>query len=91
VICSECGTEEPAMPTVYWPEEGDEAEEWPLCPDCHGEVAGEVLIVPGPAYCFGTCRECGGWFSVRDLSERTGGGRYSSPVGLCRGCSGEPA
>ncbi len=88
MTCSECGHEERSMKTTYRPDDGDEHA---LCERCYGEVAGEVLIVPGPAYCFGTCRECGGWFSVRDLSERTGGGRYSSPVGLCRGCSGEPA
>jgi hypothetical protein len=76
------------MPTVCWPVEGDWAEEWPLCPGCYGEVADEVMIVPGPAYCFGTCQGCDEWFSVRDLSKRTGGGRYSSPVGLCPGCSG---
>ena len=74
------------MPMVYWPEEGYEAQEWPLCSGCYGAVAGEVLIVPGPVYCFGTCRGCGEWFSVRDLSEKTGGGRYSSPSGTCPAC-----
>ena len=65
----------------------DEAKEWPLCDVCYGEVADEVLVVADPAYCFGTCRGCGEWFSVRELSEAAGGGRYSSPSGLCRGCS----
>ena len=84
--CSGCGAEKPIMKTVYWLEEGDEAEEWPLCESCYGEVADEVMIVAGPAYCFGTCRECGEWFSVRDLGGRTGGGRYSSPSGVCAAC-----
>lgn len=87
MVCSECGTEQPVMKTVYWPCEGDEAEEWALCDDCHADVAGEVLIVPGPVYCWGSCKGCGEWFSVRDLSDRTGGGRHSSPSGLCHGCS----
>ena len=74
------------MKTVYWPKDGDEAEEWPLCDGCYGEVADEVMIVAGPAYCFGTCRLCGEWFSVRELSETAGGGRYSSPIGTCPAC-----
>ncbi len=57
------------MKTIYRSEEGDAAEEWPLCDGCYGEVADEVLLVADPAYCFGTCRACGEWFSVRELSE----------------------
>jgi len=34
------------MKTVYWSEEGDEAEEWPLCDGCYEEVVGEVLSCP---------------------------------------------
>ncbi len=75
------------MKTVYWPEEGDEADEWPLCEGCHGDVAGEVLIVPGPVACFGTCKECSDWFSLGDLSEVTAGGRRSAPSGICPSCS----
>jgi hypothetical protein len=48
MICSECGAELPAMKTVYWPSEGEEAEEWQLCEGCYAEVTGKVLIVPGP-------------------------------------------
>ncbi len=88
MACSECGREEPALKTVYWMDEGDWADERPLCDRCHGYVADKVLIVAGPAYCWGTCRGCGEWFSVRDLSDRAGGGRYSSPSGLCVGCAG---
>ena len=84
--CSECGAEEPVMKTVYWPEEGDEAEEWPLCEGCHGDVAGEVLIVPGPVPCFGTCKGCSDWFSLRDLADAKPGGRRSAPSGTCRAC-----
>ena len=75
------------MKTVYRSEEGDEAEEWPLCDGCYGEVADQVLVVAGPAYCFGTCRAWGEWFSVWELSETAGERRYSSPIGLCLVCS----
>ncbi len=57
----------------------DEAKEWPLCDVCYGEVADEVLVVADPAYCFGTCRACGEWFSVRELSETAGGGTLLLP------------
>lgn len=65
--CSECGAKHIVMKTVYWREEGDEAERSFLCPGCYEEVADEVMIVPGPVYCFGTCR---GWSALvpqRDL------------------------
>jgi hypothetical protein len=74
------------MKTIYRSEEGDAAEEWPLCDGCYGEVADEVLLVADPAYCFGPCRACGEWSSVRELSETAAGGRYSSPIDLCLVC-----
>jgi hypothetical protein len=90
--CSECGAEAPVMKTVYWPEEGDDAEEWPLCDGCYAEVAHEVLIVAGPAYCFGTCRRCEEWFSVKELTElRPAGWKWGAPSGLCPECAREGA
>ena len=88
MICSECGQEGPAHKTVYWIADGDEAEEYVLCEPCYGEVADEVWIVPGPCVVFGKCRLCGEWESLRDLSDRRGGGRWDSPTGLCPGCAG---
>jgi ribosomal protein L37E len=85
--CSECGYEERAMKTVYWPCEGDEADEHALCERCYGEVAEEVLIVPGPVPCFGTCKECSAWFSLRDLHDAKPGGRRSAPSGICPSCA----
>jgi len=76
------------MKTVYWPEEGDEAEEWPLCERCYEVVSEEVLIVPGPVACFGRCRGCGDWFSVRELSDRKPGGGHGAWVGTCVDCAG---
>jgi len=77
------------MKTVVWPEEGDEAEEWPLCEGCYEEVAEEVLIVPGPVSCWGTCSRCGEWVSVRDLVDARPGGRRDAPSGTCRMCAKE--
>jgi hypothetical protein len=75
------------MKTLYRSEEGDAAEEWPLCDGCYGEVADEVLLVADPAYCFGTCRACGDeWFSVRELSE-TAGGDATPPLSASASCA----
>jgi len=89
--CSECGFEEAAMKVCYWPAEGEAAEEWPLCDGCYAEVAAEVWIVPGPVFCFGTCRRCGEWVSVRELRDAKPSGRRSAPSGTCVDCAGEEA
>ncbi len=86
MVCSGCGVALPAMKTVYWRDD-EEAEEFALCDACYEEVAGLVWVVPGPVYCFGQCRSCGSWFSVRELSEVSGGGKWSAPSGLCATCS----
>ena len=88
MVCSECGIVLPAMKTVHWPEEGDYAEEWPLCEGCYAEVAGEVLIVPGQGYAWGWCRSCQGWYSLNDMHEWSGGGPHGAPQGSCLGCAG---
>jgi hypothetical protein len=50
--------------------------------------AGAVWIVPGPHVVFGVCRGCGGWFSLRDLFEGTGGGgKWGSSTGVCQDCA----
>ncbi len=85
--CSECGAEGPAMKTVYWIEDGDEAEEWPLCDECYGEVVNEVLIVPGEFSVWGWCNRCRDWRSLRDMAKWSGGGRYDAPQGVCQGCA----
>jgi hypothetical protein len=78
----------PAMKTVYWPEEGDWAEEWPLCEKCYAEVADEVLIVPGPYSVWGWCNFCKGWHSLNDMARWSGGGPHSAPQGSCLSCAG---
>jgi hypothetical protein len=78
------------MPTVYWPEDGDDAEEWPLCRDCYEAVKGEVLIVPGQGYAWGWCGSCQGWHSLNDMKEWAGGGPRGAPQGSCVACAGMP-
>ena len=85
--CSECGLEQPVMPTVYWLAEGEEAEEWPLCQECYAEVAGEVMIVPGMSYVWGWCSGCKGWHHLNDMHRWAGGGPRGAPQGTCRECA----
>jgi hypothetical protein len=88
VKCSECGLVRAALKTVYWPEEGDEAEEWELCQGCFEEVADEVLIVPGEFSVWGWCNEHKGWCSLNDMARCSGGGPHDAPQGSCLGCAG---
>ncbi|MDP9425207.1 MAG: restriction endonuclease [Actinomycetota bacterium] len=44
------------------------------------------VIVAGPGPAHGTCRSCGHWRSLRELSETSGGGRRDAPSGICEGC-----
>jgi hypothetical protein len=46
--CSSCGTVLPAMKTIYFTEEGDEAEEHACCDSRYEQIEDEGLIVPGP-------------------------------------------
>ena len=61
-----------------------------LCDECHAPIAGVVWIVAGPVAVFGKCGSCGGWFSLRELTElRPGGaGRGDAPGGICVNCAG---
>ena len=86
--CDECEIVLPAMKTVYRRDD-EYAEEYALCERCYEEVASEVWVVPGVVPCFGRCSRCLEWFSVRELSERTGGGKWDAPSGLCPRCAKE--
>jgi hypothetical protein len=85
MICTRCGVSAPALKTCRW--RAGAKRVFALCDECHAGIAGAVWIVPGSAPCFGTCRGCGEWVSVRDLAERTGGGRQGAPSGICCHCA----
>ncbi len=87
VICDGCGLEAAALKTVR-PRARPfrSGASFVRCDPCWRPVAGRVWVVPGRVICFGGCRGCGEWFSVRDLAERRGGGRHDAPTGICPGC-----
>jgi hypothetical protein len=85
VRCNQCGTSAPALKTCRWRGIGEQL--FALCDGCWHPLHATVWVVPGPVACFGSCTRCGGWFSVRDLAERTGGGKQGAPSGVCRGCA----
>ncbi len=58
-----------------------------LCDGCYPALARWVWIVPGAFPVWGWCNVCQGWRSLRDLPERSGGGRYDAPQGLCSTCA----
>lgn len=81
--CSGCGLSAPALKTLR-PRSGGAS--FVRCDPCWRPVAAFVWVVPGRVICFGVCRGCGEWFSVRGLVERRGGGRHDAPTGICSGC-----
>jgi hypothetical protein len=83
--CDRCGYEAPVLKTCRWRTGGEQL--FALCPGCHAPIAGAVWIVPGPVACFGQCRSCSGWFSVLELTDRSGGGKWDSNTGLCLRCA----
>jgi hypothetical protein len=84
--CDRCGAEAPVLKSCRWRTGGERL--FALCDECHAPVRGAVWIRPGPVPCFGRCRGCSHWFSVRELSDLRPGGRWDSPSGLCSGCAG---
>ena len=87
VRCEGCGAEAPALKTLRWKHSSSQRG-FSLCDPCYSGVAGEVWIVRGPVPCWGQCRSCSEWFSVNELEDRVGGGRWDSPTGVCPGCNG---
>ena len=87
MICARCGTAAPALKTCRWRAGGKRM--FALCDACHAPIAGAVWIVAGPAAVFGSCRRCGGWFSLRVLAEVSGGGKQAAPAGICHHCAKE--
>src|SRR3712207_6188145 len=67
VLCHSCGAEAVTLKTCRYRTGGEQT--FVLCDRCYAPIAGAVWIVPGPVACFGTCRSCGSWHSLRDLGE----------------------
>ncbi len=82
--CEKCGAAAPVLKTCRL--RAGPGPAFALCDPCYAPLAEAVWIVPGPLVCFGTCRSCGSWFSVRELSEVSGGGRRDAPSGVCERC-----
>jgi hypothetical protein len=82
--CDRCGAVAPALKTCRW--RSGVGRPFALCDPCYAPLAAAVWIVPGPVPCFGACRACGSWVSVRELGEASGGGRRGAPSGICGGC-----
>lgn len=59
-----------------------------LCDPCWLPIRELVWIVPGPAACWGRCRGCGEWFSLRRLFDRKPGGGHGAMIGTCVDCAG---
>ncbi len=80
-----CGVEAPAFKTCRRREgEGTGV----LYDSCWLPLADRLWIVPGPVACFGRCRGCGEWFSVRELTDRKPGGGHGAMVETCTMCVG---
>jgi len=86
MTCGVCGRGQQAMKTVRARTGG---VRYTLCDPCWRPISATVWIVPGPVLCFGTCRSCGEWASVRDLRDAKPGGKWSAPAGTCATCYGE--
>ncbi len=84
MICEGCGASAPALKTVRW-RKGERL--FPLCDRCWEPLMPYLWVVVGPVPAHGTCRSCGHWRSLRELSETSGGGRRDAPSGICLGCS----
>lgn len=85
--CDRCGAEAPVLKTCRW--RNGNGVPFALCDPCWLPISGAVWVVRGPVTCFGQCRRCSEWFSVRELEDRTGGGRWDSLSGVCENCAKE--
>ena len=81
--CSRCGHQSLAMKTLR-PRSGGVS--FLLCDPCWEPLATSVWIVAGHLPAHGKCRECLGWFSLRELEYMQPGGKWDAPSGICSGC-----
>ncbi len=82
--CAGCCVEAPALKTVLC--RADRERRGVLCDSCWLPLKDRLWIVPGWVACFGTCRLCGEWVSVRELRDARLGGKRSAWIGTCRMC-----
>ncbi len=82
--CCKCGTEATVLKTCRR-RDGDGSGV--LCDPCWLPLRELVWVIPGPVACFGRCRSCSGWFSVRELADLKPGGRRDAWMGMCVNCS----
>ena len=85
MLCARCQAAAAVLKTARWRDR--RSGPFALCDPCWLPIAGAVLVVPGRVTAFGTCRSCGEWVSVRELSDAKPGGRQSAPSGTCTACA----
>jgi len=85
VRCDNCGHAAPDLKTVAC--RGDLDRRGVLCDPCWLHLRDRLWVVPGAVPCFGRCRSCGEWFSVRELSDRKPGGGHGAMIGVCVDCA----
>lgn len=83
--CEGCGASAPVLKSVRW-RHGATARKFHLCGECYSGLAPSLWIVKGRLPVWGQCRECSRWFSVNELDDLVGGGRWDSFVGTCAEC-----
>ena len=82
--CDKCGVEAVVLKTLICRDDRD--RRGVLCDPCWLPLRDRLWIVPGPVACFGRCRSCSGWFSVRELADLALGGKHGAWFGTCRMC-----
>jgi len=84
VRCGGCDVEATALKTVVC--RAARERRGVLCDPCWLPLRDRLWIVPGPVACFGKCRKCGEWFSVKELADLKSGGGHGAWLGKCRMC-----
>jgi hypothetical protein len=87
VICCRCDAEAPVLKTCRWRSPARGERTFALCDGCWLQLSGAVWIVPGAVRCFGTCRACGSWFALAELSDLAPGGKWDAVSGVCGACA----
>ncbi len=81
--CDKCAREEAVLKTCR---QRDGEGTGVLCDSCWFCPRDLVWIVAGLVPAHGRCRGCSCWFSVRELSVISQGGKWDAPSGICPVC-----